>query len=134
MQYKTRKSNLKIVIIVVALIAFGTVFLLTGALLTAVYGFKPGDKGFEHYKNAAGQDNTPFEDIVRNGCITEETLSMSNENQYVLDSKDLSEFGNILIGPDLCIKMAMDFVGYKISSIEPYGEEDNMKITLVKKP
>ena len=126
MQYKTRKSNLKIVIIAVALVAFGTVFLLTGALLTAVYGIKPGDPDYTHYP-----ENTPYMDFLGNACLTKKFLT--TDTTVVLDTKGLEESGLPYYDPNYCFNVAKIIPGYIIDKVETYGE-DQMKITLVKKP
>jgi hypothetical protein len=132
MEHITRKTrpNIKIVVIAVALVTFGTVFLLTGALMTAVYGLKPGDAGYAHYTGQGGIDNTPYQDMLANGCLTKQHFD--TDQTYILDTKGLEELGLIWYDPNTCFDAAKNTPGYIIDKVETYGE-DQMKITLTKK-
>lgn len=123
-----KRSKIKLAVIT-ALVAFSTVFLLTGALLTTVYGVKPGDAGYAHYEGN-GQEMTEYNNFLWNGCLTK--TYHEGDKTIVLDTKGLEELGLQYIDPNICFDMAKTTLGYKITDIEPYGDDD-MKITLTKK-
>lgn len=114
-----------------ALIAFSTVFLLTGALLTQVYGLKPLDPGYTHYTDETGMiDNTPYQDFLANACLTKQHFV--TDTTVVMDTKGLEESGLVWYDPNYCFDVAKTMTDYRIDKIETYGE-DQMKITLTKK-
>ncbi len=136
-----RKRELTIAVLV-AVAAFSTVFLLTGAIMTQVYGIYPGDPGFAIYPGPGGKDLTPYNNFIYNACLTAPYIK---EGQPItMDTKGLEESGMLFYDPNTCFDMAKDTaqaIGYVIDKVEPYKmlgpygtETDQMKITLVKKP
>jgi len=127
-----KKNKIKLVVIV-ALVTFSTVFLLTGALMTAAFGLKPGDVGWMHYGGLGTDiaDNTPWQDFMANGCLT--APWHEDDQTVILDTKGLEELGMLWYDPNYCFDVAKNSAGYTIDKIETYGD-DQMKITMVKKP
>lgn len=125
-----KRSKIKLAVIT-ALIAFSTVFLLTGALLTTVYGVKPGDAGFVQYLDQHNQPKKPYDNFLTNGCLTKE-WDYPNDKTVILDTKGLEELGLLYYDPNTCFDLAKQTPGYIIDKVETYGE-DQMKITLTKK-
>jgi hypothetical protein len=75
-----KRSKTKIAVIV-ALVAFSTVFLLTGALLTSVYGYEFLDSNVDYgneIDNAAAQ--------ISDACVQERT-----DNKVVLNDEGLKD-------------------------------------------
>lgn len=109
---KTNRSNLKILIVVVALAAFSTVFLLTGAVLTAVYGITVNDPEYRHYSATDGTPNTPYQDMIINACLTA-PIEADTKVAY-LNSKGIDELGldPFLQGylSDICTSQALALV------------------------
>jgi hypothetical protein len=131
----SNKNNRIKLAVVVAIVAFSTVFLLTGAIMTQVYGLKPGDVGYLSPRvdpNTGGQ-NTPYQDFIVNGCLA---APFDGTNPTItLDTKGLEELGMIWYDPNTCFDIAKNTPGYIIDSVETYGENnEQMKIKLVKKP
>lgn len=129
-EISTKRNTTKIAVIV-ALVAFSTVFLLTGALLTSVYGIKPGDTGFREYLDQYQQPMKPYDNFIANGCLTK-PWNPDIDTTIVLDTKGLEELGMFYYDPNTCFEIAKNTPGYIIDKVETYGE-DQMKITMVKK-
>lgn len=134
---RQRKARL---VVITALIAFSTVFLLTGALMTHVYGVKPGDADFNIYPADPGYTITPYENFIMNGCFTK--AFYAGDPTIILDTKGLEELGMFYYDPNTCMDIALGMTdnGYIIDKVEPYkitgqygNEIDQMKITLTKK-
>jgi hypothetical protein len=128
-----RKTKIRLAVIV-ALVAFSTIFLLTGAIMTSVYGLKPLDPGYIHT-----EPNTPYEDLIENGCISA-TETMPDASIVVFDTKGLEELGLPYYDQNICFDIAKTMDSYNIEKIEPYkitgqygNDIDQMKITLTKK-
>lgn len=117
----------------IAAVAFSTVFLLTGAIMSQVYGLKPLDPGYTHYKDdITGIENTPYQDFMVNGCLTKQILP--GDKIIILDTKGLEESGLFYYDPNYCFDVAKNTPGYIIDSIETYGDNnEQMKITMTKK-
>ena len=98
--------------------------------MTAVYGIKPGDPGYRQYLNAQGEPNTPFQDLLVNGCMVKE--HHNTDQSFVLDTKGLEELGLLWYDPNTCFDIAKNANGYVIDKVETYGD-GQMKITLTKK-
>jgi hypothetical protein len=142
-EISNNKNKSKLAVIV-ALVAFSTVFMLTGALLTSVYGIKPGDPDFSVYpSNDPSIKITPYVNFLMNGCLTK--TFVQGDAIVILDTKGLEELGMFYYDPNTCMDMALGMTesGYIIDKVEPYKittpgpfgiEKDQMKITLVKKP
>ncbi len=132
-----RKRELTIAVLV-AVAAFGTVFLFTGALLTSVYGVKPGDPDYYIYTEPDGTPKTPYQNFLTNGCMTK--LFYEGDKTVVLDTKGVDELGMLFFNPNVCFDLAKGMDGYTITKIEPYTttgpydiKTEQMKITLTKK-
>ena len=131
MEWKISNRKERITLaIVTALIAFSTVFLLTGYILTEVYGIKPGDPDFKQYLDQHKQLKEPYDNFLTNGCLTKE-WNYPNDETVILDTKGLEELGLIWYDPNTCFDLAKQTEGYDITSVQTYGE-DQMKITLTK--
>lgn len=129
LEISNNKNRTKLAVIV-ALVAFSTVFMLTGALLTAAYGLKPLDPGYAHYTDDTGMvDNTPYQDFIANACMIKQHTDA--DQTITLDTKGLEDSGLIYYDPNTCFDLAKKLPGYSITEIKPYGE-DQMKITLTK--
>lgn len=130
MEWKISNRKERITLaIVTALVAFSTVFLLTGYIMTQVYGLKPGDQGYRNYLNEQGEPNTPYQDMLVNGCMTKEHTEA--DQTFTLDTKGLEELGMIWYDPNTCFDIAKNAIGYDITSVQTYGD-DQMRITLTK--
>jgi hypothetical protein len=128
----SNKRNKARLVVIVALVTFSTVFLLTGALMTAVFGLYPGDVGYHVNKDPlTGVPNTPYQDFMANACVSAPWYE--GDKTVVLDTKGLEESGLIYYDPNYCFDVAKTIKGYVIDKVEPYGD-DQMKITMVKKP
>jgi hypothetical protein len=124
------KRNVTLAIIT-GLVAFSTVFLLTGAIMTQVFGLTPLDPGYTHYTDETGMiGNTPYQDFMANACLTKQHFE--TDTTVVMDTKGLEDSGLIWYDPNYCFDVAKGMTGYDIDKIESYGE-DQMKITLTKK-
>ncbi len=135
-----RKRQLTIAVLV-AVAAFSTVFLLTGAIMTQVYGIKPGDPEFTIYTKPDGTAKTPYDNFITNGCMTK--TFYDGDKTLILDTKGVEELGLFYYDPNVCFDIAKQTTGYEINKVESYKittpglfgtEKDMMKITLVKKP
>ena len=141
MEHITRKtkSNIKILIVVAALAAFSTVFLLTGAVLTAVYGLKPGDPDFFVYDSVEGGVMTPYNNFLFNGCL--EKKFYLGDQTVIMDTKGLEELGMFYYDVNTCFDMAVSMSDYTITSVEKYTapdksgyfDKEQMRLTLTKK-
>jgi hypothetical protein len=136
----SNKRNKARTAVIVALVAFSTVFLLTGALLTSVYGVKPGDPDYYVYTQPDGTAKTPYDNFITNGCMTK--TFYAGDQTVILDTKGVEELGMFYYDPNICFDIAKQTTGYTIDKIEPYKittpglygvEKDMMKITLTKK-
>ena len=127
-----RQEKTKLVLIF-GLLTFGVVFLVTGTVLTAAFGLKPGDAGWMHYGGLGTDipDNTPWQDFMANGCLS--APWHESDKTVILDTKGLEELGLLWYDPNYCFDIAKGITGYTIDKIETYGD-DQMKITMVKKP
>jgi hypothetical protein len=135
-----RKRELTIAVLV-AVAAFGTVFLLTGAIMTQVYGIKPGDPDYVHYGGlgTGNPDNTPYQDFIANGCFTKQLYEGNTTG--VLDTMGLEELGLPYYDPNTCFDLAKTIPGYVIDKVETYTapdssgyfEDEHMKIIITKK-
>ena len=138
MEHITRKTNnLKILIVVVALAAFSTVFLLTGAVLTAVYGVELGSPDYKQYYKYDGTELDFETNLLINSCIYTET-----PNLMILDSRGLIgtmfDQSNIFSDSDHnaldpCKKIADKFIaeaGWRLQEVD--RSEGETVITLVK--
>ena len=120
-----------ILVLVFGLIAFGTMFVLTGAVITLVYGIKPGDEGFtQYYDNDRKTPKTPYENLVINGCLKEPIYEDSQS--IIMDTKGLDEVGLLYFDPNICFDYAKYITGFSIDNIETDTNGD-MVITLTKK-
>ena len=135
----SNRKNKAILVVVVALVAFGTVFLLTGALMTQVYGVKPGDPDFYVYDPVEGSTMTPYNNFLFNGCLTAKFYD--GAQTVVMDTKGLEELGMFYYDINTCFDMAVAMTDYTITSVEKYTapdasgyyEDEHMKLTLTKK-
>lgn len=133
----SNRKNKAILVVVVALVAFGTVFLFTGALMNTVYGIAPGDPDFFIY--ADKKEVTPYNNFLFNGCLTK--IWVEGDQTITMDTKGLEELGILYYDVNTCFDMAKELTGYTITSVESYKtpspggyfENDHMKITLTKK-
>lgn len=134
---KKEKTRLAVI---VALVTFSTVFLLTGFIMTQVYGLKPGDPDFTLYLDQYKNPKTPYDNFLTNGCLTK-GWDYPNDKTVILDTKGLEELGLLYYDPNTCFDIAKQTPGYTIDKIEtykspsgPFGiEKEQMKITLTKK-
>ena len=136
----SNKQREIILVVIAALVSFSLIFVMTGAIMTKVYGIKPGDPDFTIYpSNNAEVEITPYTNFVMNGCFT----NMFGDSTMILDTKGLEELGMPYYDPNTCMDIALGLAenGYIIDKVEPYKmtgqygtETDQMKITLVKKP
>lgn len=124
---KRRSARLAVI---TALVVFSTVFMLTGYIMTQVYGLVPGDEGYTKYLNVFGEPNTPYQDLLANACLT--APHTDADQTFTMDTKGLEELGILFYDPNTCFDMAKNTLGYTIDKVETYGT-DQMKITLVKK-
>lgn len=123
--------------VITALIAFSTVFLLTGYIMTTVYGLKPGDTDFYIYEGD-GQVMTPYNNFLFNGCL--EKKFYLGDQTVIMDTKGLEELGMFYYDVNTCFDMAKEMTGYTITSVESYTapdssgyfEDEHMRITLTK--
>lgn len=125
-----RQEKTKLVVIF-GLLTFGVVFLVTGTVLTAVFGIKPGDWNYGEYPQSDGTPKTSYQNLLTNACLTQ--IFAEGDQTVILDTKGLKEIGFEYIGTNPCLDMALGMTGYEIDKIETYGD-DQMKITMVKKP
>lgn len=133
-----RKRELTVAVLV-AVAAFGTVFLFTGALLTSVYGVKPGDTDYYLYEPPKGEVMTPYNNFLFNGCL--EKKFYEGDKTIIMDTKGLEELGMFYYDVNTCFDMAKTMTDYTITSVESYTapdssgyfEDEHMRITLTKK-
>ena len=89
----SNKNNKIKLTIVVAAVAFGTVFLLTGALLTSVYGYEFLDPNIDY-----GNDTYNTAAQISDACIQERTDNKVVLNDEGLDDNPVAK----LIGINFC--------------------------------
>jgi len=138
----SNKQREIILVVIAALVSFSLIFVMTGAIMTKVYGIYPGDPGFAIYPGPGGKDLTPYNNFIYNACLTAPFLE--GNTSITMDTKGLEESGMFFYDSNTCFDMAKDTAqatGFIIDKVEPYKmtgqygtETDQMKITLVKKP
>lgn len=118
--------------ILVGMVVFIIVGLSTAAIMTSVFGLKPGDVGYSNYYDPnTGQTNTPYQNFIVNGCFPKP--HSDNDQIVIMDSKGLKELGLIWYDPNTCFDLAKTMTNYNIDNIDVDPVTNDMKITLVLK-
>lgn len=114
-----------------SILVLGMAFLPSPFIFNEIYGLKPGDPGYKQYSHPNGTPNTPYEDMIMNGCLTKPYTGQ--EKTVILDTDGLVELGLDYFDPNTCFEIAKTMAGhYNIDDVKVYAN-DHMIITLTKK-
>jgi len=105
-----KRRTMVVLIIATALIAFSTVFLLTGVILTSVYGITVNDPEYRQYSSPDGTLNTPYQDMIFNACLThpvEENTTVVTFNSKGIKELGLEPFLEGYFGDSICTDLAL---------------------------